>query len=229
MSAVTGQVMGTAQQPAYEWKDIPWKQIERYVFKLQKRIYRASVRGDVRAVHRLQRLSMKSWSARALAVRRVTQDNRGKNTAGVDGVKSLNPKQRLRLVTILTLPKRAKQKVRPTRRVWIPKPASKENGNEKRPLGIPTIHNRAEQALAKLALEPEWEADLNQTATVFDQDEVPMMRSQRSSLVFASSRNMCLMRILRNASIESTTKHCSTNSKPTLECDEPSKHGSKQE
>jgi RNA-directed DNA polymerase len=148
-------VMGTAQQPAYEWKDMPWKQIERYVFKLQKRIYRASVRGDVRAVHRLQRLLMKSWSAKALAVRRVTQDNRGKNTAGVDGVKSLNPKQRLQLVRILTLPKSA-QKAQPTRRVWIPKPASKEN--EKRPLGIPTIHNRAEQALAKLALEGEWEA-----------------------------------------------------------------------
>jgi transposase len=87
MSTVTGVVMGTVQQPAYEWKGMPWKQIERYVLKLQKRIYRASVRGDVMAVHRLQRLLMKSWSAKALAVRRVTQDNRGKNTAGLDGVR----------------------------------------------------------------------------------------------------------------------------------------------
>lgn len=144
--------MGVVQQPAYEWKDMPWKQIERCVFKLQKRIYRAFVRGDVMAVHRLQRLLMKSWSAKAVAVRRVTQDNRGKKTAGVDRVKSLNPHQRLELVETLTI----QDSVQPTRRVWIPKPGSTEK--EKRPLGIPTMRNRAAQALAKLALEGEWEA-----------------------------------------------------------------------
>ncbi|WP_262985878.1 reverse transcriptase N-terminal domain-containing protein [Nostoc sp. 'Peltigera membranacea cyanobiont' 232] len=74
---------------------------------------------------------MKSWSGKMLAVRRVTQDNQGKNTAGIDGVKSLTPNQRLKLVKIL----RFNEKVKPTRRLWIPKPGS----NEKRPLGIPTI------------------------------------------------------------------------------------------
>jgi RNA-directed DNA polymerase len=93
---------------------------------------------------------MKSWSARALAVRRVTQDNQGKKTAGVDGQKSLTPKQRLDLITKLKLGTKA----RPTRRVWIPKPGTEE----KRPLGIPTMKDRALQALVKLALEPEWEA-----------------------------------------------------------------------
>jgi len=93
---------------------------------------------------------MKSWSARCLAVRRVTQDNSGKKTAGVDGLKSLTPKQRLALVAKLKL----SPKVAPTRRVWIPKPGTEE----KRPLGIPTINDRALQALVKLALEPEWEA-----------------------------------------------------------------------
>ncbi|GET42275.1 RNA-directed DNA polymerase (Reverse transcriptase) [Microseira wollei NIES-4236] len=78
---------------------------------------------------------MKSWSARALAVRRITQDNQGKKTAGVDGQKSLTPKQRLNLTGNLKLG----SKVSPTRRVWIPKPGTEE----KRPLGIPTMKDRA--------------------------------------------------------------------------------------
>lgn len=133
-----------------EWRQINWRKLERSVYKLQKRIYRASQRGDVKAVRRLQKTLMKSWSARCLAVRRVTQDNSGKKTAGVDGLKSLTPKQRLALVVKLKL----SPKVAPTRRVWIPKPGTEE----KRPLGIPTINDRALQALVKLVLEPEWEA-----------------------------------------------------------------------
>ena len=80
----------------YEWNTIPWRKLERKVFKLQKRIYQASKRGDVKLVHRLQRLLLKSWSAKCLAVRKVTQDNRGKKTAGVDGQTALAPQQRLR-------------------------------------------------------------------------------------------------------------------------------------
>jgi len=133
-----------------EWKDIPWRKVERVVFKLQKRIFQASQREDVRAVRKLQKTLINSWSAKVLAVRRVTQDNQGKKTAGIDGVKSLTPKQRLELVNRLRL----NQKAKPTRRVWIPKPGREE----KRPLGIPTMHDRAIQALVKAALEPEWEA-----------------------------------------------------------------------
>jgi RNA-directed DNA polymerase len=133
-----------------EWKHIDWHKLEKRVYKLQKRIYKASVRGDVKAVRRLQKTLMKSWSAKCLAVRRVTQDNQGKKTAGVDGVKSLTPKQRFTLVAKLKLG----SKVSPTRRVWIPKPGK----DEKRPLGIPTMYDRALQALVKMALEPEWEA-----------------------------------------------------------------------
>ena len=81
---------------------------------------------------------------------RVTQDNQGKSTAGVDGVKSLTPKQRTNLVGKLRITGKAK----PTRRVNIPKPGTTET----RPLGIPTINDRALQALVKIALEPEWEA-----------------------------------------------------------------------
>ncbi len=114
------------------------------------RIFKASRRGDVKLVRRLQKLLIKSQAAKCLAVRRVTQDNQGKKTAGVDGVKSLSPKQRLALVNKLKLG----SKVAPTRRVWIPKPGSEE----KRPLGIPTMYDRALQGLVKLALEPDWEA-----------------------------------------------------------------------
>jgi len=133
-----------------EWKDLNWRKLERVTFKLQKRIYQASERGDVKAVRKLQKTLIRSWSAKCVAVRRVTQDNQGKNTAGVDGVKSLTPKQRTTLVSSLKLTGKAK----PTRRVMIPKPGTEE----KRPLGIPTIDDRALQTLVKLTLEPEWEA-----------------------------------------------------------------------
>lgn len=133
-----------------EWKNTNWRKLERIVFKLQKRIYQASQRGSVSAVRRLQKTLMKSWSAKTLAVRRVTQDNQGKKTAGIDGIKNLTPKQRQKLVEKLSKNRKAK----PVRRVWIDKPGK----TEKRPLGIPTMHDRAAQALVKAALEPEWEA-----------------------------------------------------------------------
>jgi RNA-directed DNA polymerase len=80
------------------WKTINWRQAEKYVFKLQKRIYAASRRGDFKRVRKLQNILMRSWSNRTLAVRRVTVENRGKKTAGVDGVKSLSPEARLALI-----------------------------------------------------------------------------------------------------------------------------------
>jgi RNA-directed DNA polymerase len=140
----------TAPSQEIGWQDIPWRKMERRIFKLQKRIYRASKRGDVKAVRRLEKTLIKSWSAKCIAVRKVTQDNQGKKTAGVDGIKALQPTQRLKLTKRLSLAEKSK----PTRRVWIPKPGK----DEKRPLGIPTIEDRARQALLKMALEPEWEA-----------------------------------------------------------------------
>jgi Retron-type reverse transcriptase len=125
--------MNTADKPMYGWNAIPWGQLQRNVFKLQKRIYQASNRGDVKAVHRLQRLLMRSRSAKLLAVRRVTQDNQGKKTAGIDGVKALTPLQRLSLAEALKIGEGAK----PVRRVWIPKPGT----TEKRPLGIPMVRS----------------------------------------------------------------------------------------
>jgi RNA-directed DNA polymerase len=91
-----------------------------------------------------------SWSNKVLAVRRVTQDNTGVRTAGVDGIKLPTPKQRIQLVSQL----KVTGKSQPTRRVMIPKPGT----NESRLLGIPTMYDRALQAVVKAALEPEWEA-----------------------------------------------------------------------
>ena len=116
--------------------------------------YRASQRGNSRAVHKLQKLLMKSEAARMLAVRRVTQENRGKKTAGVDGVKAVSPARRIPLARAIHPRHWKRHKARPVRRVWIPKPGKAE----RRPLGIPTMGDRARQALVKMALEPEWEA-----------------------------------------------------------------------
>jgi RNA-directed DNA polymerase len=148
----SGEYVMNTVQPMYEWRDIPWSKIERNVAKLQTRIYRASSRHDVRTVHRLQRLSREILVCKVpCSTQRVLQDNSGKKTAGIDGLKSLTFKARLILVASLS---QYKGKPAPVRRIWIPKPGKKE----KRPLGIPTIFDRAHQALIKLVLEPEWEA-----------------------------------------------------------------------
>ena len=145
--------MSTSETTMYDWDAIAWHKLERCVFKLQKRIYRASSRGDVKTVHKLQRLLTKSKAAALVAAKRVAQTNQGKKTAGIDGIASLTSRQKLKLAEEVArnpLPAKAK----PVRRVWIPKPGK----DEMRGLGIPVMADRARQALAKLALEPEWEA-----------------------------------------------------------------------
>jgi len=144
--------MAHAHQRSEDWKKLPWKKFQRNVFRLQKRIYQAVRRGDFKRARSLQRLLLHSWSARCLAVRQVSQDNRGKRTPGVDGIASLTPKQRLAYARRLHS---LSYKADPVRRVYILKP---NNPKERRPLGIPTMFQRALQALVKLVLEPEWEA-----------------------------------------------------------------------
>ena len=74
-----------------EWREINWTKVERRVFKLQKRIYRASQRGDVIAVRKLQKMLIKSWYGRLLAVRRFSQINQGEKIIEVGGVQLLSP------------------------------------------------------------------------------------------------------------------------------------------
>ena len=182
-----------------EWNTTNWRKLEKIVFKLQKRIFKASERGDIKAVRRLQKTLMRSRSAKMLAVRQVTQDNQGKKTAGVDGVKSLTPSQRLKLVKNLSI----KQQVRPTRRVWIPKPGTEE----KRPLGIPTMHDRALQCLTKLALEPEWEARFEPNSFGFRPgrtshdaiEAIHTLIAQKAKYVLDADISKCFDRINHNA------------------------------
>jgi len=143
--------MAGALKHTEDWRLLPWQEIERNVFRLQQRIYQAASCGNVKRVHNLQRLLLSSYSARLLAVRRVTQDNRGKRTPGVDGIASLTPPERMALAQQL---RHLNKEPLPVRRTYIDKPGR----NEQRPLGIPTMADRAGQALVKLALEPEWEA-----------------------------------------------------------------------
>src|SRR5258708_36316633 len=107
------------------WRQLPWRKFEQHVYRIQKRIYRASQRGNQRAVQKLQKLLMKSEAARFLAVRRVSQDNQGKKTAGGDGVKSLKPRQRKQMAYLIH-PNQWPQQAKPVRRVLIPKPGKDE-------------------------------------------------------------------------------------------------------
>jgi RNA-directed DNA polymerase len=135
--------MGHAPRPRYAWHALPWREREGRVCKLQRRISQATTRGETQKARRLQTLLATSWSATSRAVRRVTQENKGQKTAGVDGVKSLTPLQRLPLISDMDLPTPAQ----PVRRVWLDQPGKPAT----RPLGIPRMHERATQVLVKVA------------------------------------------------------------------------------
>ncbi|MFB8831542.1 group II intron reverse transcriptase/maturase [Azotobacter sp. CWF10] len=129
------------------WHSLDWARIQTSVRKTQLKIAQATGEGDWRRVKRLQRMLTHSFHGRCLAVRRVTE-NRGRKTPGVDGEKWATP--RLKFQAVMRLSEKRGYRPQPLRRVWIPKPGKQE----KRPLGIPTMLDRAMQALYLLALEP---------------------------------------------------------------------------
>ena len=142
----------TAAQPAgatshglKDWHAIDWRAVNQNVRRLQARIVKAEQEGRRGKVKALQRLLTRSFSGKALAVRRVTE-NQGKRTAGVDGLTWDTPEQKASAIHAL---RQRGYQPRPLRRVYIPK----KNG-KKRPLGIPTMRDRAMQALYLLALAP---------------------------------------------------------------------------
>ena len=142
---------GQGRQPyAQNWSSFDHQKAQSEVNKLQRRIYGLTQRKEFHKVTRTQKLLVKSASARYLAVRRVTS-NKGKFTAGVDGVVIVSAEEKWALMEELKDFKSYKPK--PTRTVFIPK-----KDGTKRKLGIPTIKDRAMQALLLIALEPEWEA-----------------------------------------------------------------------
>ena len=136
------------------WRDIDFPKCERKVHKLQVRIAKAHKEGRRNKVEALQHLLVTSYEAKVLAIRKVTS-NKGKRTAGVDHIKWDTDAKKIKAVSSL---KRRGYKALPLKRVNIPK----SNG-KMRPLGIPTMKDRAMQALYLMALEPvtEMEADAN--------------------------------------------------------------------
>jgi RNA-directed DNA polymerase len=133
------------QGAAARWSSIDWSAVRRRVRRLQARIVKALKAGKWHRVRCLQRLLARSWAAKLLAIKRVCS-NRGKHTAGVDGVILATPAQRWRQAQQLNAKDYRPQ---PLRRIYIPK----KNG-KRRALGIPTQADRAEQALEQLALDP---------------------------------------------------------------------------
>jgi group II intron reverse transcriptase/maturase len=141
------------------WSEVDWTLVEKRLSRLKYRIYVSSLNGETEKMHFLQQRLLSSMDAKLSAVRQVCQVNSGRKSAGVDGKSNLSPEERLTLASEL----KVSGKASPIRRVWIPKPGK----SEKRPLGIPTLHDRALQQLALYALEPEWEAKFEQNSYGF--------------------------------------------------------------
>jgi RNA-directed DNA polymerase len=142
-----------AEGKTFEWDLIAWGSIEESIRKLRQRIFRATCEQKWNKVRSLMKLMLRSYHNLLLAVRRVTQVNQGKRTAGVDKRRVLTDQARVALVR--NMEKYTLWKAKPTRRIYIPK-AGKPG--QLRPLSIPTITNRVAQAIVKNALEPSWEA-----------------------------------------------------------------------
>jgi RNA-directed DNA polymerase len=154
LDATTAAVgMASGPEDAHlDWRQIDWRRVEHDVRRLRQRIFTASKAGDLPRVRRLQKLMLRSRANTLLSVRRVTERNAGRLTAGVDGEVVLTPRAKEELVRRVHDPADA-FKAMPVRRVFIPKP-----GGKQRPLGIPVILDRVHQARVVNALEPEWEA-----------------------------------------------------------------------
>ena len=135
-----------------DWEFTDWKKLQKVLFRLQRRIFKAVREGDKAKARRLQKLVLSSYAARMLAIRQVTQLNTGKKTAGIDGKKSLTFKERFQLEETLKQNTKTWQHQR-LREIPIPK-----KDGTKRILKVPTIADRAWQCLIKYALEPAHEA-----------------------------------------------------------------------
>jgi RNA-directed DNA polymerase len=135
-----------------DWDAVDWRAVEDDVRRLRQRIFTATQAGDLKKVRNLQKLMLRSRANALCSVRRVTEINAGRKTAGVDGRVVLEAWEKAELATWLQRGAPG-WRPQPVKRVFIPKANGKRRG-----LGIPVIADRALQALTVGALEPEWEA-----------------------------------------------------------------------
>ncbi|BBO91988.1 group II intron reverse transcriptase/maturase [Desulfosarcina ovata] len=151
---MTAETAGALKDDADKWSSVDWKQAQREVRRLQVRIAKAVKENRWNKVRSLQYLLTHSFYAKLLAVKRVTS-NKGKKTPGVDGVLWQGARAKWRAANSL---RRRGYRPQPLRRIYI----KKKNG-KLRPLSIPTMYDRAQQALYKLGLAPvaETTADRN--------------------------------------------------------------------
>ncbi|OQB67265.1 MAG: Group II intron-encoded protein LtrA [Deltaproteobacteria bacterium ADurb.Bin135] len=163
---------------AKQWEKFPFAKASDYVKRLQTRIAKAVKNNQYRLARRLQYLLTHSLYAKVLAVQRVTK-NRGRRSAGVDGEKWTSPEQKMRAA--LTLSDKG-YRAKPLRRIYIPKPQS----SKMRPLSIPTMYDRAMQALYAMALLPWAETTADKTSFGF--------RMKRNAQDAASYTFQCLSR-----------------------------------
>ena len=139
---------------ATDWSAINWHKINKYVDKLQKRIYHAESENDFRKVRNLQRMLIHSKAALLSAIQKVTKINKGKRTSGIDGFIALNDKERAKLFDTMMMRNIKLHNPKPANRMYI----KKKNGKS-RSLGIPVIIDRIYQEIIKMALEPQAEVN----------------------------------------------------------------------
>ncbi len=181
------------------WSQINWAKANRIVNNLQRRIFVAKQQGRFRNVRKLQNLLLTAQSNRLLAVRQVCQLNAGRKTPGVDKKVFLNPSQRWELLLLLSKSNLKNWKPMPAKRIYISKP----NGN-KRPLGIPTIADRALQAVVKNALEPEWEA-------LFEPSSYGFRKGRSAQDAIRYIHNVCNAKSSKHWIIDADIKGCFDN------------------
>ena len=194
-----------SKQESLAWKSVDWPLVTKRVRRIQRRIYKASQSNSINRVHWLQKLLINSLDCKLLAVRTVTtgkKSNKGKITAGlsIGKTKYLSDNRKWELVKGLSVDGKAPPPEKKKGGVWIPKPGKPEDP----PLGIPTIRDRAKQAVCKFALEPEWEAKFEANSYGFRpgrsaQDAIEAiflsLRHGKPKWVFGADVSKCFDRI----------------------------------